>query len=105
MPTAFVEFGLIELLWALNLSQIRFFVLPMYCGFNLQLPDSFTHVIQYIKFEDKQFILERMGNFSFVVDDVTLFTNLGECLQRLQFLLQCLKPSFFLSDLRSFKTN
>ena len=41
----------------------------------------------------------------FVVDDVTLFTNLGGCSQRLQFhcLLQCLKPSFLLSDLRSFK--
>ena len=76
MPTVLVAFGLIELLWALNLSQIRFFVLPMYCGFNLQLPDSLTHVIQYIKLEDKQVILERMGNFSFVVDDVTLFTNI-----------------------------
>ena len=100
MPTVLVEFGLMEDLCSLNLSQTRLFVLPTYCGLEVQCADPFLQVIQYITFDDVQVILDKMGKISLVVEEIIELTNLGEFLQREQFLSQCLKPSFFLSDLR-----
>ena len=98
MPTVLVEFGLIEFLCSLNLSQILLFVMPIYCGLILQCPDPLLQVIQYITLVDKQSNLDKIGKISFVVEDKTDLENLGEFLHKLQFLLQCLKPNFSLTD-------
>ena len=47
MPTVLVEFGLMEDLCSLNLSQTHLFVLPTYCGLEVQCADPFLQVIQY----------------------------------------------------------
>ena len=90
MPTVLVEFGLMEDLCSLNLSQTRLFVLPTYCGLEVQCADPFLQVIQYITFDDVQVILDKMGKISLVVEEIIELTNLGEFLQREQFLSQCL---------------
>ena len=89
---------MIENLCSLNLSQILLFVIPTYCGLNLQSPDPLVHVIQYITFVDKQSNFDKMGKISFVVEHKTDLENLGEFLHKLQFLLQCLKPNLSFTE-------
>jgi len=72
--------------------------MPIYCGLNLHIFDPLVQVIQYITFVDKQSKLDKIGKISFVVEHKIDLENRGEFLQRLQFLLQCLKPSFSLTE-------